>query len=264
MRGLVANPIIAAIRSINFRGKARLLNRIGPSSGTRQARIFGSLFELDLHDYIQRQLYFGTFEPHETQLASNYLRPGMTFVDVGANVGYYTALAAMRVGGNGGRVVAFEPSLYAFERLQGMLDANRLEHVAAIHAGLSDMPGKLKLYLGVASNNHTPTMVPHENATFTDVNVTTLDAEIERLGIDKIDLIKIDVEGYEPRVLAGAQRLLRERRIRAILCEFNEHWLRRAGSDPQQLEQILREAGFAEPDPSGSSASFDTRFFYLP
>src|ERR1039457_7008297 len=97
------------------------------------------------------------------------------FVDVDANVGYYTALAAERVAGNGGRVLALEPSPYAFERLRSMILANRLEHVTPVHAGLSDAPGHLNLYLGVGSPNHAPTMVAHENAEATRVTVLTLD-----------------------------------------------------------------------------------------
>jgi FkbM family methyltransferase len=255
-------PFISACRPIHFRGKARLLNLLGPNSGIRRVRIFGSVFELDLDDFIQRQIYFGVTEPLETRLVRNYLQPGMTFVDVGANVGYYTALAAERVAGNGGRVLALEPSPYAFERLRSMILANRLEHVTPVHAGLSDAPGHLNLYLGVGSHNHAPTMVAHENAEATRVTVLTLDEETERLGIDRIDMIKIDVEGYEPKVLAGARRLLREGRIRAILCEFNEHWLSRAGSSPQVLERTIRDAGLVELESFGRGG--ENRFFRLP
>jgi hypothetical protein len=118
----------------------------GPNSGIRQARVFGSVFELDLDDLIQRRIYFGVMEPQETRLVRNYLQPGMAFVDVGANDGYYTALAAERVARNGGRVAAFEPSPYAFGRLSSMILANRLEHVTPVHAGLSDAAGNLNLY----------------------------------------------------------------------------------------------------------------------
>src|SRR4051812_45920835 len=106
--------VIAQLRSIRFRGKARLFNLFCPRSGTKRARIFGSVFSLDLADFVQRQIYLGTFEPKETRLVNGFLQPGMTFVDAGANVGYYTALAAAKVAGNQGRVIAFEPSPYAF------------------------------------------------------------------------------------------------------------------------------------------------------
>jgi FkbM family methyltransferase len=257
------NFLIDRCRSVHFRGKARLLNIVGPNSGIIRARIFNSVFELDLEDFIQRQIYLGTFEPHETRLVKRHLRPGMTFVDVGANVGYYTALAARQVAGRGGRVIAFEPSPYAFDKLNSMALNNKLEHVTAVHAGLSDEAGQRRLYLGVGFNNHSPTMVAHENATVTEIVVVSLDDEMERLGIERIDLIKIDVEGHEPKVLAGAKRLLSEGRIRMILCEFNEHWLCKSGSSPSRLADTLREAGFVEADQKFAASGLENRFFKL-
>jgi FkbM family methyltransferase len=252
-----------AFRAVHFRGKARLLNKLCPKSGVKRAQIFGSAMELDLSDFIQRQIYLGTFEPAETRIVRDYLGPGMTFVDVGANVGYYTALAAKKLAGGGGRIIAFEPSTYAFGKLQRFAETNQLDHVTAINAGLSDRSGKTKLYLGAGSNNHTPTMVAHEGANVTEVSIVTLDAEAERLGLDRLDLIKIDVEGHELKVLAGAERLLRERRIRAVLCEFNEVCLRQAGSSPQELERIFQAAGLVEVHQRNAPRGFDNRFFRL-
>ena len=259
----VPESFIGMLRPVQFRGKARLLNRVVAHSGVKSAVVFGSQFELDLADFIQRQVYLGTAEPHETLLVREYLKPGMTFVDAGANIGYYTAMAAMLVGG-GGRVISFEPSRYAFERLQALISRNRLAHVQAVHVALSDTSGRQKLYLGIGSDNHTPTMVPHENASVSEVQVATLDDEAARLGVDRIDLIKIDVEGFEPKVLMGARRLLRERRIRAILCEFNADWLRKAGSSPESLEGLIAEAGLVDVTSKKAEVHLDNRFFRLP
>ena len=260
----MTNLIIDAFRPVYFRGKARLLNTVSPNSGIRRTRVFGSVFELDLEDLIQRNIYLGVFEPDETRLIKKHLRPGMTFVDVGANVGYYTALGARQVAGSGGRVIAFEPSRYAFEKLQSMVLANKLEHVTAVHAGLSDTAGQSKLYLGDGLHNHTPTMVAHAGATATEISIVSLDEEAERLGIERIDLMKIDVEGHEPKVLAGATRLFRERRIQAILCEFNEAWLSKAESSAHQLGNILQEAGFRECELESGAVGLENRFFQLP
>ncbi len=257
------NFLIDAFRTVHFRGKERLLNLVGPNSGTRHTRVFGCAFDLDLTDFIQRRIYLGTFEPAETSLVEKYLQPGMTFVDVGANVGYYTALAAGLVAGNGGRVIAFEPSAYAFEKLHSMVRANKLQHVTAVHAGLSDTAGPGRLYLGIGSHNHSPTMVAHAGATATEISVVSLDDEAERLGIDRIDLMKIDVEGHEPKVLSGARRLLSQGRIRAILCEFNEGWLSMAESSSHQLGNILQEAGFRETGLESGAVRLENRFFQL-
>ncbi len=219
--------------------------------------------ELDLSDLIQRQIYQGTFEPRETVSVKRYLRPGMTFVDVGANVGYYTALAAKFVAGRGGRVVAFEPSPYAFTRLKQLVESNQLDHVTAVNLGLSDTTGVTNIYLGVGSANHSPTMVAHAGSNATEVRIGTLDAEAERLGLERIDLLKIDVEGHEPKVLAGAKRLLEGRKIRAVLCEFNEIWLRQVGFSARELERIFQEAGFVEHGHGNAPRGFDNRFFTL-
>jgi FkbM family methyltransferase len=259
----ISDSIVAAFRDVYFRGKGRLFNSFYSNAGLRRARVFDSVFELDLGDLIQRKIYLGTFEPRETRLARTFLGPGMTFVDVGANVGYYTALAAKHVAGGAGRVIAFEPSPYAFQRLHSMVVANRLEHITAVNAGLSDASGRRNLYLGVDSRNHTPTMVAHGNSTATEVPVVTLDAEAERLGIERIDLMKIDVEGHEPRVLNGAKRLLSEGRIRAVLCEFNEFWLRHAGSSSRDLEQLFERFGLVEVRDESVSNGFDNRVFRL-
>ena len=224
MRHLLLN----AFRPFYFRGKGRLCEEVCPRSGEVRAQVFGSNLILDRRDLIQRQIYCGTFEPFETRLVASYLRPGMTLVDVGANVGYFTLLGAQRVG-PAGRVIAYEPSPYAYDRLSRAVRENGLAHVTAINAGLSDVPGRLPIYWDKNSVNHTPTMVPHDNPNLqcVDVAVKTLDSEAESLALGQIDLIKIDVEGYEPHVLEGARQLLAQRRVRAVLCEFNEHWLGR-------------------------------------
>jgi FkbM family methyltransferase len=258
----VIDALINGCRPFYFKGKARLLNVVAAKSGIRQVRIFDSVFELDVEDHIQRHLYWGTYEHHETRLVQQYLRPGMTFVDVGANIGCYTALGARQVAGNKGRVIAFEPSPYAFKKLQSMVLGNKLQHVTTVNAGLSDTAGRMKLYHDPRFPNHTPTMVAahgNENATATEVAVVTLDDEAARLGIGQIDLIKIDAEGFEPHVLGGARRILNEGRIRAILCEFDEGWLRKGGSSTRQLENLMRDAGFVE----GNCAA-SLRFFQLP
>jgi hypothetical protein len=76
----------------------------------------------------------------------------------------------------------------------------------------------------------------------------------------QVDFMKIDVEGFEPRVLRGSKELLCQRRIKVIQCEFNEHWLRRGGSSPEELEQILTDGGMVEDRPLRTG---ENRYFFL-
>jgi FkbM family methyltransferase len=235
--------IIAAIRPFHFRGKYRLLNPFAPNKGMRSASVFGLQFQLDLSDWIQRNIYLGTYEPHETELVAAFLKPGMTVVDIGANVGYYTALASSKVGSEG-RIFAIEPDPGAFAQLQTLIANNHLS-ARAFNAGLGEKNGEELLYRSPDSRNNTPTMIKHGGLS-SNVKVTTrkLDDCLVEWQVAHVDLLKIDVEGWEPRIFEGASCALASGRIDAILCEFNDYWLRAGGSSPEALWKTLKDVGF--------------------
>jgi FkbM family methyltransferase len=241
----VLDKLISVIRPIPFRGKFRLLSPLVPEQGIRTARIFDTLFELDLAEWCQRKIYLGAYEPRETRLMIEMLKPGMTVVDIGANIGYYTALAASRTG-PGGRVFAIEPEARSFSALKRMIGGNHITAVArAFNFGLGERQDEQHLYLSPSSTNNSPTMIPHGNfASSATVPVRTLDDCLDEWNVSQVDLIKIDVEGWEPRIFAGARRCLSAGRIDAILCEFNDFWLRAGGSSPQDLLKTLTDFGF--------------------
>lgn len=260
---MLADALVSALRPVRFRGKARLLSPLVPQSGERTATVFGAHIDLDLRDLVQREIYLGVFEPKETRWALDWLRPGMTFVDAGANVGYYTLLAAQRVG-RGGRVLAIEPGPYAYGRLRETVSRNGLDQVRTLQVALGETPGTLPLYVPPdGSRNYSPTMVPHASATAVDTTVRTLDDCLAEWEVERIDLLKLDVEGFEPAVLRGARRALAEGRIGAVLCEFNDYWLRETGASPAALYQMLTTTGLADREPFRPFAPgcVETRFF---
>jgi FkbM family methyltransferase len=234
---------IAAIRPLHFRGKYRLLTLIAPNDGTRDATVFGLKFRLDLGEWIQRNIYLGTYEPQETRLVAAFLKPGMTVIDVGANVGYYTALAASEVG-MGGRIFAIEPDQTAFAQLEALIDMNHLP-ARAFNIGLGEQNGEEHLYQSPKSRNNTPTMIAHDgHPPMRRVTIRTLDDCLDEWRVPHVDLLKVDVEGWEPQILAGAACALASGRIDAILCEFNEPWLRAGGSSSEALWKTLSGFGF--------------------
>ena len=101
-----------------FRGRQRVLNAITPRVGTRVVKVHGTPIRLSLSEYIDRNVYMGSYEPEETAIVRRLLRPGATFVDAGANIGYFTAVASRAVGVSG-RVLAIEPMPQLFARLSG-------------------------------------------------------------------------------------------------------------------------------------------------
>jgi FkbM family methyltransferase len=240
----IAESLINALRPIRFRGKARLLSRLVPRQGERTARVFGYRMRLDLTEHIQRMIYLGAFEREETRLVLRWLRPGMTVVDVGANVGYYALLAASRVGPRG-RVFAVEPSPVAARRLERTIRENRLANVRLFPFALGERCGEASLG-EPPPDNHTPSLLNSNGRGVMTVPIRTLDDCLEEWQVDGIDLLKVDIEGYEPFMLAGGRRALARGRVRALLCEFNDPWLRVAGSSSQSLYEMITGWGFRD------------------
>ncbi len=239
--------LVDRLRPFEFRGKPRLLGRFVPATGTRAARVHGARMELDLADEIQRAIYLGHVGPEEVAAVRRSLPVGGTMIDVGANVGFFTALACACLGPTG-RVLAFEPSGHVFQRLARMIAGNQLTQVQAFQMALSDSEGTLRLSIPPARiGNHSPTFADVAGWEKLEVPIGRLDDYVSRLQTGTVDLLKIDVEGHEPRVLAGAEVSLRSGRVRHVLCEFNDHWLRQCGATPTELWQQLTEMGFVDP-----------------
>jgi FkbM family methyltransferase len=232
-----------AFRPFTFRGKARLLHALCPKEGEQTVKIFGYSIDLDLSDYIQRSIYLNTFEQDESTWVKGYLKRGMTFVDVGANVGYYSLMAASLVGTEG-KVLAFEPSPYAFGRLATAIRKNSLAQVQVAQVGLSDVSGELQLYMPKTSGNHTPSMIANDGGAPINVPVRRLDDYLMAAKVDHVDLMKIDVEGFEPNVLRGTESFLKTGRISAILCEFNNYWLEANNTNSSRLCKEIIQHGY--------------------
>lgn len=232
-----------------FKGKARLLHTICPRDREVDAELFGYRVRLDLRNHIERSAYLGVYEPWETRAARSYLKPGMTFFDVGANVGYYTLLASQAVG-SAGLVYAFEPGTYPFERLSETLKANRIENVRAVKLALGAEDGEAEIG-PFAEHNRTSNMIAGRGE---HVTVTTVDRFVERHAIGRIDFLKMDVDGFEPFIIEGGRRALTSGAVRAILCEFCPEWLAHSGLTSQDVFNTLVGMGFraATPfDPEG-------------
>jgi FkbM family methyltransferase len=189
----------------------------------------------------------GTFEPNELVWVSQVLEKGMTFIDVGANMGVY-AMFASRLVGDSGTVVALEPSTRDFQRLAFHVGLNNLERVRCFHVAASDDNGQASLK--VATNQHsghntfgTFAWPNIELAAEEIVQTRRLDALVSEQRLERVDLIKIDVEGHELRVLNGAVETLARFRPRILLEVFNDA-LRAQGATAAEVVAFLREKGY--------------------
>ena len=147
------------------------------------------------------------FEP-ELAFLRRWLKPGMNAIDVGANHGVF-ALTMARLVGPEGRVAAFEPGLEVQGLLERSIARNGLANLELVRAAVAETPGEAQLHDGNGSSE-AASLAAGGGRPGRTVRVTTLDSEWERLGRPPVDFVKIDVEGFEAQVIAGAHRLLRD------------------------------------------------------
>jgi FkbM family methyltransferase len=150
----------------------------------------------------------GIYEPAKAARLREHLRPGMTFVDVGVNKGDFSLIAA-RAMGDRGRVLAFEPEPENCTWIRRSVERNGYRCIELLQLALSDEDGEATLYLGERSGWHTlvPGVAGRDQGAIT-VARRTLDGVLAERGVERVDAIKIDVEGAEMEVLRGATATL--------------------------------------------------------
>lgn len=224
-------PVLAAIRA------ARIL----PSRSSRAVAFYageylagqdsvltgkvptGSAIALLSRDRMHRHIYLrGIHEPATTRFLMSAVTPGSTAVDVGANAGYFALLLA-DLTGPAGSVHAFEPNPELFALMHTSAAARPDRNLVPVQAALGDAEGTGDLYLSTdAANTGLSTMSPEvagEGAAAVKVATRTLDGYCAERSLAP-DLLKIDVEGHELAVLAGARKLLTGTGPRYVICEL--------------------------------------------
>ena len=207
---------------------------------------FGGKFRVDLTDNIQRQIYFlGHYEPKITELIRRTLAPGDTFIDIGANTGYYTVLAGLLVGSQG-VVHSFEPIPYIFSAMQSNVSLNSLNNVYLNQVALYEDETEVEMFLPGAGNLGCGSMVkqPHHPGLSIRCPATSLDRYVKRVGIEHIRLIKMDIEGGEFSALKGMKEVLSNPSGPDLICEAIPDLLTGAGHTTADLVQLLESFGY--------------------
>jgi FkbM family methyltransferase len=160
---------------------------------------------------ISRELsVYQIHEPLTTELVKQFLKPGMNVVDIGGNLGYYALLEAQMVG-DAGRVIAIEPVASNFAQLSKNVAANGYRNIVLENVAIGTFNGSAPIYLSKKSNWHSLHPVPWETSEVT-VRVSTLDSLLARHELPSIDLIRMDLEGYEIKVIRGMKSTIKKYR----------------------------------------------------
>jgi FkbM family methyltransferase len=215
-------------------------------------RSIGSYISADLREWGGRWHYFtGRYYDQENRLlVQKFLKAGDTYIDIGANVGVQT-LAAARVVGPSGVVVAAEPNPTTFSTLRAHVVLNGFTNVQLFNVGLSDKPATLTL---ANDSNHPGTF------TFRSISNAVASVDVPVVVGDELlagvqrnpkarTLVKIDTEGHEHHVLRGLKGLIATENV-AFIVEVTDEWLRAAGSSAEQLYGEMKGQGYQAFSPS--------------
>ena len=183
----------------------------------------------------------GTWEPGETLIVRDRLEPGMTFVDVGAHVGYFTCLAARAVGPRG-LVLAFEPHPRNYELLLANVWANGLLNVACFPWAVADGNGFEQLYVSAANTGDHRLFGGEGRQESITVRTVALD-NVNAIR-PPVDFVKVDVQGGEDRVVRGMRTLLEASPGATLLVEYWPHGIRLRGEDERTILGFYRELGY--------------------
>jgi FkbM family methyltransferase len=201
-------------------------------------------WELDLADELLSKAY----DRPDFRCIAKLLAPGGTAVDVGANVGAHSIMMSRTVG-SGGRVLAFEPVPATAWQMREHLALNKVENVELVEAAISNAPGTVEMSLfdqrhaawnsrnGVAIDG----IAPIETV---DVRADTLDDAMRRCGVERINFLKIDVEGYELDALSGAPDLLAAGAVDYLCFEISQTPLEASGHEARELFALLASFGY--------------------
>ncbi len=190
--------------------------------------------------YWEQSNHAGIAPPMTSYMKEN-LKQGMTFIDGGANSGYFTMLASTLVGEKG-TVYAFEPAERAYKRLCRNIELNRFKNIVPIKKALGSAGGTARLFIGEGGDGGNTLLggMPEMSGKFEDVEVITLDS----LNI-KPDMLKLDLEGYEAEALKGSMATL-QRHKPIVMFEFNYDTLFKKDGQFNQAFDALRLAGYGD------------------
>lgn len=210
------------------------------------------------------------YEPEITLVLMRILYPGDRFVDVGANVGFFTVIAA-RLVGEGGRVYAFEPEIANFNRLKENIALNDLTNVMLFQAAVGDCDGETELYINSDNDGghalwdpgaHSFNRLSRETVIKQSTQLVKLDTVLmaDPETAAPVKALKIDAEGYEQHVLQGSIETISRQRIPFVFAEINRLALRQSGAGERSLILLMRHLGYsaflAEVDEREMSVTF--------
>lgn len=246
---LLRHRLISALRDWDVRGIRRLSvllpKLLLPSPEKTGKHVLRTIHGVELlidpsvDKGVELALYeTGTYEKGTIQLLGDFLKPGSTFLDIGANIGLMSAIASRCVGA-AGKVLAVEANPKTVEILRHNLALNACTNVEIWPLALGSENGTATLYENWEVNRGGASLLSQGDAAGTEVSMRRID---DLFGEERIDVLKIDVEGFELEVLKGGQELLKAQ-LPVLIIEVSEQRENEKGVSPQEIAAFVRSLG---------------------
>lgn len=204
------------------------------------------LFDLYIDDWIQENLFFlGEYEAPELSFLEDTLKEGDVFIDIGANIGLYTLLASTLVGENG-KVISFEPFAYNFNRLKHNVAQNFNKNIVLEKLAVSEKKEKITIAYDAKEANRGMASAYLTDFSYSETtDSTSIDGYFRENSLNKVNFIKIDIEGGEFPALLGMRETLNKYGP-VILIEINKEVLARTPYTERAIIEYLNQLGYKQ------------------
>lgn len=202
-----------------------------------------SLYISPQNGFIDKHIFlYGVYEPFMLDIISKYLKPGMTYIDIGANIGQHSMYAASIVGENG-KIYAYEPIPKIYEQLLASSKVNKYDTIInAYNYALGEKDSKE--LLNVSKDIGGSSLVNNTGDTEEKIEVIIKKGNDDLFNLSKIDMVKIDVEGYELEVLHGIKESLIKHHPIILLEYSGEFYKKNTHNNGTKILTLLIECGY--------------------
>jgi FkbM family methyltransferase len=217
-----------------------------PLNSWRMLRRKGLMFKLDLSQHLDHSVYWSSEDSLKNWIADQ-VDPGMVCFDIGSNIGVVTLMMGRKTGTTGS-VFAVEPDANTFKKMHHNVQLNGMNWVTPLNIGMGSSQQRVQLYQFQEGNDGANRILTEEEAVGHakrgEIVIETLDSHVSAFGLSRLDVVKIDVEGYEHEVIRGGMETIR--RFKPLLIiELIDKNLRQNNSSSAALIADLEKMGYA-------------------
>ena len=210
----------------------------------KKIKVGSSFLFLNPNDpVVSGAVFFNVYEKSESKFIKSICFKGMKALDIGANIGYYTTLIS-QIAGKNGKILALEPDPESYKFLSKTINSCKFKNILPFPIAASDIKQKLPLFISKDNRGDNRLYQTDQLRKSIEVNCLTIDELLIENNISTLDLIKIDIQGYEPKVFKGMKKIIRNSDKLILLTEFWPKGILKAGENPKDFLITLRKMEF--------------------